>query len=270
MLETPLGWVLLLGVGTFTGILSGLLGIGGGLLMVPILTFFGVPLVEATATSLIGVFLSALSGSYQNLRTGSLNWRVSLMLALFGIPTAQLGAWLGDRLPDGQLSLAFAGLLVVTMYLMDLRQRLKRQEARRSPDQPDQPAPAEVPTAHSTPLLPTAGIGLLAGILSGLFGVGGGVVMVPLQMLLLSESIKSAVRTSLGAIVAIAISGLAQHALNGNVLWIPGICLGLGGIMGAQAGTRLLPRLPDQWVNLLFRAFLVALAIYMVARVVRP
>lgn len=90
--------------------------------------------------------------------------------------------------------------------------------------------------------------------------------MVPLQMLLLGETIKAAVRTSLGAIVAIAISGLIQHTLNNNVLWIPGICLGLGGILGAQFGTRLLPRLPDRLVNSLFRAFLIGLAVYMTLR----
>lgn len=233
--------------------------------MVPALTFLDVPLIQATATSLIGVFLSAVSGSLRNLGAGELNWRVSLTLAAFGVMTAQGGAWLGDRLPDSTLALGFAALLLVTTYLMNLRQKLKQQSER-----------AEVLSIEETdltdkkdinpPLVSVAGIGLLAGVLSGLFGVGGGVVMVPLQMLLLGEPIKAAVRTSLGAIVAIAISGLAQHALNGNVLWIPGLCLGLGGIIGAQAGTRLLPRLPDQTVNFLFKFLLFALAAYMVVR----
>lgn len=261
MLETPLGWVLLLLLGSLTGVLSGLLGIGGGLLMVPALTLFGVPLVQATATSLVGVLLSSLSGSWRNLRAGELNWRVSLLLAGFGILTAQLGAWLGDRLPDARLSLAFALLLLLTIYLMNLRQKLQRRHK-------DQPLPAEQerPSSASLNVVPTAGIGLLAGMLSGLFGVGGGVVMVPLQMLLLNEAIKSAVRTSLGAIVPIAISGLAQHTWNNNVLWIPGICLGLGGILGAQFGTRLLPRLSDQRIGTLFRAFLIGLSVYMALR----
>lgn len=263
MLETPLGWGLLLILGTLTGVLSGLLGIGGGLLMVPALTLFGVPLVQATATSLVGVLLSSLSGSWRNLRAGELNWRVSLLLAGFGIITAQVGAWLGDRLSDAWLSLAFALLLLVTIYLMNLRQNLQRQ-------QKQQPLPEKQEHPDSTPtslkVAPTAAIGLLAGILSGLFGVGGGVVMVPLQMLFLNEAIKSAVRTSLGAIVPIAISGLAQHTWNNNVLWIPGISLGLGGVLGAQFGTRLLPRLPDQMVGTLFRAFLIGLSVYMALR----
>jgi len=266
MLESPMGWVLLFLVGTITGTLSGLLGIGGGLLMVPILTLFGLPLVQATATSLIGVLLSALSGSVQNLRTRSLNWRVSGLLALFGVFTAQVGAWLGDRLPDAWLALAFAALLLFTIYLMNLRRQLQQREAsslNHPAVAPGSPVPAPTPPLQ----LPSiAGIGLLAGVLSGLFGVGGGVVMVPLQTLFLNETIKSAVRTSLGAIVPIAISGLAQHAWNGNVLWIPGLCLGLGGIFGAQVGTRLLPKLSDGTVNQLFRLFLIALAVYMAIR----
>lgn len=266
MLESPLGWVLLFLVGTVTGTLSGVLGIGGGLLMVPILTLFGLPLVQATATSLIGVLLSALSGSVQNLRTRSLNWRVSGLLALFGIFTAQVGAWLGDRLPDAWLALAFAALLLLTIYLMDLRRQLQKKEALSlSHPAVESASPVPVPTL-SLQVPSIAGIGLLAGVLSGLFGVGGGVVMVPLQTLFLNETIKSAVRTSLGAIVPIAISGLAQHAWNGNVLWIPGLCLGLGGIFGAQVGTRLLPKLSDGTVNQLFRLFLIALAVYMAVR----
>ena len=262
MLETPIGWVLLLVLGTFTGTLSGLLGIGGGLLMVPALTMFGVPLVQATATSLVGVFLSSVSGSLRNLGMKELNWRVSLVLATFGIFTAQGGAWLGDRIPDHWLSLSFAVLLLVTIYLMNLRQSLKSRHAINLELSPDKLATTPIRYA------PTAGIGLLVGLLSGLFGVGGGLVMVPLQMLLLNEPIKSAVRTSLGAIVAIAISALAQHAWNGNVLWIPGLCLGLGGIVGAQIGTRLLPRFPDRTVSLMFRCTLILLAVYMVVRVV--
>jgi hypothetical protein len=277
MIETPAGWAVLFLLGCFTGTLSGLLGIGGGLLMVPALTLFGVPLIQATATSLIGVFLSAVSGSLRNLHTGELNWRVSLILAIFGMITAQVGAWLGDRVPDAALSLGFATLLVVTIFLMNLRQRLKRQQERQGlaaatpipeaiaprPEPSPQPAEPERPTYQFAPI---AGIGLLAGVLSGLFGVGGGVVMVPLQMLLLKEAIKTAVRTSLGAIVAIAISGLVQHTWNGNVLWVPGFCLGAGGIIGAQFGTRLLPKLSDQLVSALFKLLLLALAIYMVVR----
>jgi uncharacterized membrane protein YfcA len=247
-------------IGILTGVLSGLLGIGGGLLMVPALTIFGVSLVQATATSLVAVFLSAASGSVQNLRTGELNRSAALILALFGIFTAQLGAWLGDRLPNRILALGFAVLLLATIYLMTLKQQLQKHSS--------QEAISQARSLVQFSFANTAGIGLLAGLLSGLFGVGGGVVMVPLQMLLLMQPIKVAVRTSLGAIVVIALSGIIQHSLNHNVLWIPGLCLGVGGILGAQFGTRLLPKLSDRLVSRLFRLLLVGLAVYMVIRAI--
>jgi hypothetical protein len=251
MLNSPLSLLLLATLGVFTGIVAGVLGIGGGLLIVPVLSLMGVSLVQATATSLVGVLLSAVSGSIQNWRKGTLNLRAAGSIALFGLPTAQVGAWLGDRLQEHWLAFSFALLMLLTIYFMNLKHRLKLREC--SADE----------TAGIYRLMPVAQIGLLAGLLSGLFGIGGGVVMVSLQMLMLGESIKSAVRTSLGAIVLIAISGLLQHSFNSNVLWLPGICLGIGGIIGAQLGTRLLPRMSDRLVSRLFQSLLVLLAAYM-------
>lgn len=256
MIDQPITLALLFLLGIFTGAVAGVLGIGGGLLLVPALTLWQVSLVQATATSLVGVLLSAVSGSLQNWRNNKLNWQAALALALFGVPTAQLGAWIGDRLPRPWLALSFAALMLVALYLMDLKRKLKNQHQQAGLEEAAPPS-----TLKPTPVI---SIGLLAGLLSGLFGVGGGTVMVPLQMLLLSEPIKAAVRTSLGAIVAIAASGLAQHAWNGNVLWIPGICLGLGGMVGAQAGTRLLPLLSDRLVDRSFRLLLLFLTGYMV------
>lgn len=254
MLDQPATWTVLFFLGTFTGSVAGVLGIGGGLLMVPALTVLNVPLVQATATSLVAVFLSAVSGSVQNWRKDKLNLKAAAALAGFGLLTAQAGAWLADRSPESWLAFSFAALMLLTIYFMNLKQKLKQQS----------PLAGEAGTIACFDLISVAQIGLLAGLLSGLFGVGGGAVMVPLQVLRLGEPIKSAVRTSLGAIVPIAASGLIQHTWNHNVLWVPGICLGVGGILGAQLGTRLLPRLSDKWVTQLFTLLLLLLMIYMV------
>ena len=255
MIDQPMTLLLLIFIGFLTGIVSGILGIGGGVLIVPILTFWQVTLVQATATSLVGVLLSAISGSYQNWRKGKLKGPAALGLALFGIPTAVLGAGLGSRVPNAWLAFGFAALMVLTIYLLDLKRRLARQY---------QALAIEIAQPVKLDQRSVAGIGLFTGVLSGLFGIGGGAVMVPLQMLLLNEPIKSAVRTSLGAIVLISLAGLAKHTLDGNVLWPPGICLAIGGMVGAQIGTRVLPRLSDNLVNVLFRLLLVLLALYMV------
>ncbi|MEB3211343.1 MAG: sulfite exporter TauE/SafE family protein [Leptolyngbyaceae bacterium] len=293
LLDSPIGLGLLFLFGILTGTLAGLLGIGGGVLLVPALIFAGAQTtVQATATSLIGVFLSATSGSLRNLRAGTLNWRASLSIAVFGVFAAQQGAVLGEKVPDTWLSLGFAALLLITIYLIGLKKQLQRRNQQVSEEEGDRPTRSlattenvEVDTASDRPsalshvsapthhwtspikrLLPSAGIGVMAGLLSGLFGVGGGVVMVPLQMLILGEEIKAAVQTSLGAIVAIAASGLLEHTRNDNVLWVPGLALGIGGIIGAQFGTRLLPKLSDRTVSIMFRLLLISLSVYMIIR----
>ena len=105
--------------------------------------------------------------------------------------------------------------------------------------------------------------GGIAGILTGLFGIGGGAILVPLQILLLNESLKVAIQTSLGVIILTAISACIGHTLSGNVLFAEGIILGCGGLLGAQFSTRYLPKIPEKVVSLAFRVMLICLSIYM-------
>ncbi|MEO0969650.1 MAG: sulfite exporter TauE/SafE family protein [Cyanobacteria bacterium J06639_18] len=105
--------------------------------------------------------------------------------------------------------------------------------------------------------------GGLAGTLAGLFGIGGGVIMVPLQMLLLEETIKIAIQNSLGVIVITAISASIGHGMSGNILFFQGLVLGFGGLLGAQISTRFLPKFPDKAISIYFRVLLVSLSIYM-------
>jgi uncharacterized membrane protein YfcA len=265
-LTVPLTLIaLLLGLGLFVGALSGLLGIGGGLLMVPVLTAVGFGVLPATATSLVGVMFSSVSGSVRNWRMGKLDLRRSLGLAISGIPAAQIGAMLAEHVSPSVLAFSFAGLQVVAMYLIGVRQRL----ALRDGEGDDRESCPEGGYGGDRPYASwwdrsSLGIGVIAGVLSGLFGVGGGVIMVPLQMLVLKTPIKEAVRVSLGAIVAIGASGLIRHAFLGNVLWIPGLCLGIGGVIGAQIGVRLLPYLSAPFISFLFRGLLMLMAAFMV------
>lgn len=286
--------VVLLPFGTLVGLVAALLGIGGGLLMVPALTIWGATPLQAIATSLVGIVLSSISGTYQNWRMQELNLQRVVLLAPPAMLTTELGVRVANFLPDEILLISFAILQIVAIYLINLKRQLRRANLKLSgsslpPPPPPPPLPSysrrsdgldrqgalvltQSPRFYTEPsvaelrIFQTQGIGLLAGVLSGLFGVGGGIVMVPLQMLFLKESIKDAIRTSLGAIALISIWAVGRHALSGNVLWLAGLYLGIGGICGAQLGARLLPRLPDNLVNLLFRSLLLLLATYMLIK----
>ncbi|WP_396653106.1 sulfite exporter TauE/SafE family protein [Microbacterium resistens] len=101
------------------------------------------------------------------------------------------------------------------------------------------------------------GIGLIAGLLSGLFGVGGGTVIVPLLVLLLSFDQRLAAGTSLAAIVPTASVGVISYAVSGSVAWIPALILAAGAVIGAQIGTRLLPRISQTALRWFFVGFIV-------------
>lgn len=90
------------------------------------------------------------------------------------------------------------------------------------------------------------GIGLAAGLLSGLFGVGGGTIIVPLLVLLLGFDQRRAAGTSLAAIVPIAAVGVISYAVSGSVSWVAALVLAVGAVLGAQIGTRLLPRISQR------------------------
>lgn len=105
------------------------------------------------------------------------------------------------------------------------------------------------------------GVGLLAGLMSGLFGVGGGTVIVPLLVLALGFDQRFAAGTSLAAIVPTASVGVITYAVDGHVAWIPALILAAGAVGGAQIGTWLLPKLSQTALRWSFVAFLVAVIV---------
>ena len=246
----PTNLLLLVIGGLFSGILAGLLGIGGGTILVPMLVAWGYTPLQSVATSSMAILITAISGSIQNWRMGFFRPEQVLLLGFPALVTAQIGVFLANRIQPSILLFAFGLLLLLNIYLVDLRKQLT---AKNSENQ--QPI--------LKPVIARILTGGTAGILAGLFGVGGGVIMVPLQILLLNEPIKVAIQTSLGVIVITAISASVGHALSGNILFTQGLILGLGGLVGAQISTRFLPKLPDKVVSFIFRMFLAALSVYM-------
>ncbi|MBD2260003.1 sulfite exporter TauE/SafE family protein [Pseudanabaena sp. FACHB-2040] len=282
---------LLAAAGVLSGVLAGFLGIGGGTILVPIMVRLGITPIEAVATSSLAIVVTSITGSVQNWRMGFLDLRKVLMLGFPALVTAQLGVLLANVFPDYVLLGGFGLLLVLNVYLVGLRKQVVAQKARQERHQveaqtTDNPTPADfngrsagaedamtpadppherVSTGgerEMNPVLARLITGSSAGILAGLFGVGGGVIMVPLQILLLGEGIKTAVQTSLGVIVITAIAACSGHALSGNVLFQVGLILGIGGLVGVQVSTRFLPKLPDQAITFMFRALLALLSVY--------
>ena len=241
----------ILGIGgLFSGILAGFLGIGGGTVLVPFLVALGYEPIQSVATSALAITITATSGTIQNWRMGYIKPQRVLLLALPALFAAQLGVYLAEQFSSALLLLAFGLLLLLNIYLFEFRKRVIAKQKKGEQHHTIKPTMARVATGGA------------AGLLAGLFGVGGGVIMVPLQILLLGEPIKTAIQISLGVIVLTAISAGIGHAVNGNVLFVEAVLLGTGGLIGAQISTRFLPKLSSSVVSFAFRTLLVILAIY--------
>jgi uncharacterized membrane protein YfcA len=244
MIET---WLILGIGGLLAGLLAGLLGIGGGTLLVPILVSLNFTPVQSVATSSLAIVITSVSGSVQNFAMGFIKFKPVFYLAIPSLITAQFGVYLTNLVADHTLLIGFSFLLIINIFLTNLKQRLSQKQNQ---------------NMRFNPLFSRLLTGGLAGFLAGFFGVGGGVIMVPLQMLLLGDKIKVAIQTSLAVIVITSFSACVGHYLRGNVLFAEGIMLGFGGLIGAQISTRFLPKLPDQIVSLAFNTLLICLAIY--------
>lgn len=269
--------LILVASGLFAGILAGFLGIGGGTVLVPLLVALNYDPVQAVATSSLSIVITAISGSIQNWRMGYLSFGKVAGIGFPAVITAQIGAYLAGIFPPYLLLVSFGLLLWLNIYLIEVRKHITAkkkaeveqgelgEKARQLENAHLSITDRELPKNSNILFNPTfakIATGSAAGLLAGLFGVGGGVIMVPLQILLLGESIKTAIQTSLGVIVITAISATAGHAARGNVLWVVGLILGGGGLLGAQISTRFLPRLSDRTISLAFRSLLAILSIY--------
>jgi hypothetical protein len=240
-------------VGIVSGLMAGLLGIGGGTILVPFLINWGYTPVQAVATSTLSIIITSTSASLQNWYRGYLDLQKVLYLGIPSIFTAQLGAYFSNLLPSYLLLTTFGIFLLANIFLSYWRNLLSTRSHR------DRPQELSQVTSRIAACFLT---GSLAGLLAGLFGVGGGLIIVPMQMLLLGEKIKVAVQTSLGVIVITSISACIAHLFKGNVLFIVGLVLGFGGILGSYLTTKYLPKIPDKLVEFCFNVTMVFIALY--------
>lgn len=281
------------GSGIFAGILAGFLGIGGGTVLVPMMIALGYEPVSAVATSTLSILITSISGSFLNWRMGYLDFTRIIGIGFPALITAQIGAVMADLFTAKVLLILFASLLLLNIYLVEVRKQVTQRRKQQEEDQnlyetevypqhsilfnsipetlfPITPHPLTVNFEYldnskhiQQQQIARIFTGSLAGMLAGLFGVGGGVIMIPLQILLLNETIKTAIQTSLGVIVITSFSACIGHGLQGNVLVVSGLLLGLGGLLGVQLSARFLPRLPEKTISLAFRSLLLILATYM-------
>jgi uncharacterized membrane protein YfcA len=168
----PHNWLILAIGGLIYGVSAGFLGIGGGSLIVPLLVALGYSPVQAIATSSLSIFIPAIFGTIQNWRMGFFMLKPIVLLGFTAIITAQIGADFAEKIASDLLLAAFGVLWLTNIYLVDLPKRLNQQQKH--------PETEEIIASNITnPIVARIITGSAAGVLAGLFGVGGGIIMVP-------------------------------------------------------------------------------------------
>ena len=266
-------------LGLIVGFSLGLTGGGGSIFAVPLLVYgLAMPVHEAVGVSLVAVGATALGGAMVRLRRREVELKAALLFGIAGIVGAPLGAVLGAKLPAKFLLGGFALLMLLVaarMWLQAVRRPADARIVRAGDEALDatsgpacriNPAGGLTLTSRCTAVLVLSGV--FTGFLSGLFGVGGGFLIVPALVLIASLPMQRAVPTSLLIIALISTAGSASYLLAGRPLALGVTTLFvLGGLCGMMWGARLSRRLAGPQLQKLFATAMVGVAIYMLARV---
>ena len=265
--------LVLLATGIAVGFACGLLGIGGGFLMVPVqiwaLAQQGVDPTLATriafGTSLAVVLPTALSGCRGHSCRGVVLWRPGIIMGLSGLAGGFLGGSIASHAPGELLKMLFGSVVLLgalrMLFASDIqpRQSLKSEENSQVPE----------------PIFQYVLWGFAVGILSGLTGIGGGVILVPVMVVAMGFGIFQAIGTSSVAIAFNALGGVLAYAYNGwGVAGLPPYCAGyidllqfsiLAGasIFSAQWGVRAAHRLPAERLKQIFVLLMIYIGLKM-------
>jgi uncharacterized membrane protein YfcA len=241
---TPLEIVLGLLAGFVAGILSGAFGVGGGIITTPAISILlGGSAIVAVATPLPVIFPTALVGAYTYSKADEVSFRAAKWAVGPGAVGAILGALLTEVVNAHLLLIVTAVLLAVQAV------RVIRGGG------------YEIRPRGTTPGMSYAIAGFAAGFVSGLLGVGGGIIMVPILTTILGMPLKRALGTSLVVISAIVVPGTIVHALLGHIDWAIFFVLTVGVVPGARIGATLALRAKDRTLRLAVGVFLFAVAI---------
>jgi hypothetical protein len=277
-------------VGLFSGVLSGMFGVGGGLVTTPaIRLLLGYPALIAVGTPLPVILPGAVTGAATYLRRHSADLRAGLVMGLVGSIGSVWGAILSQYAGGTVVLVATAVLIVWAAGDMLLQQRRASREApveagaaaggavarEAGSAEGAAVAPGEAESDEAVALVVKAAgtarpsltrfivLGVLAGVYSGFLGLGGGFVIVPGLTRFTGMPLKRAIGTSLVTVAVLAIPGTVTHALLGHIDWRLALLLALGVVPGALIGARLTERASEGTVRIAFAVLLAVVGVWL-------
>ena len=237
-------------VGFVAGVLSGLFGVGGGIVTTPAVNaLLGGSAIQAVATPLPVILPTSIVGAYTYAKAHEVSFRAARWAAGPGIVGAVAGAWLTEFVNPHLLLVVTAALIALTSIQV-IRGR-----------------PPKTPwEMGATPGWKFAVVGGVAGFVSGLLGVGGGIVIVPALTAWIGMPLKRALGTSLAIIAVLVIPGTIVHAILGHIDWAIFLVLTLGVVPGVRIGARIALGARERTLRVTVGAFLLLVALVYGAR----
>ena len=215
-------------LGVSVGTFGTLVGIGGGVILIPIflLIFHWTP-QNAVATSLVVVFLNAVSGSIAYIKQKKVYYDAAIRFSLATVPGAVIGSYLAEYFTSASFKISFGALLIIVSLLMLFR--TKKQESKSKFGEEGYTYNRTLGVLIST----------LVGFLSSVLGIGGGVIHVPAMVYILGFPTHIATATSHFVLAISTLFGVVTHYFLGNILVKPALTIGIGAVVGAQIGAHL-------------------------------
>jgi uncharacterized membrane protein YfcA len=255
-------------LGALVGLIMGLTGAGGGILAVPLLVFgLQLTVAEAGPIGLLAVGIAAAMGAIISLKAKIVRYRAALLIAGTGILLAPAGIWLAQRLDTRILSVVFA---VVLLWVAYKSFKESRQDSHPILSDSDPPCIRDTESGRFIWTTKCAGrlsvAGSIAGVLSGLLGVGGGFVMVPALQRYTDLAMQSVVATSLAVIALISLTGVVTSISGGHFNYAVGVPFAMGAVAGMLMGGMLSSRLSPKYLKIAFAGISLIVAAGMILK----
>lgn len=245
--------VSLLVLGVSVGTFGTLVGIGGGIILIPVflLVFQWTP-QQAVGTSLVVVFFNAVSGSVAYIKQKKVYYDAAIRFSIATLPGAVIGSYLAEYFTSTSFQVSFGGLLIIvsmTMFFCGKQQEGKSEFG-------------EIGFTYNR----TLGVllSVLVGFLSSILGIGGGVIHVPAMVYILGFPTHVATATSHFVLAISTFFGVVTHYIIGNILIKPGLIIGIGAVVGAQIGAKLSVKVQSHAILILLAIALFLLGLRLV------
>ena len=234
----------LIPLGFAAGLLGSMIGLGGGIIVVPILTFLGFPPTAAASNSLFAALSNAIASTISYSKQKRIEYSLGLKLGLLSIPGTILGALISTDVTPDVFKILFGFVLIASAAYIFLRKKIETREK----------------TISKQMMVFAIGASFFAGIISSFFGIGGGIIFVPLMVVGMGMAMKKAAPTSQMILLFASLSGVVVHSLLGHPDFLQAGFLAIGSFIGGLVGARLSIDIKERYLQLLVSAVIVIAA----------